>query len=40
MRGRDESKPEDCGPMIWQTLSHYRILEKFGGDAGSPAWRN
>jgi non-specific serine/threonine protein kinase len=30
MRRRDESKPEDCGPMIGQTVSHYRILEKLG----------
>jgi serine/threonine protein kinase len=31
MREKDESVPEDSGPMIGQTLSHYRILEKLGG---------
>jgi serine/threonine protein kinase/tetratricopeptide (TPR) repeat protein len=30
MRGRDEPKPEDCGPLIGQTVSHYRILDKLG----------
>jgi serine/threonine protein kinase/Flp pilus assembly protein TadD len=31
MRGRDESKPEDSGPKIGKTVSHYLILEKLGG---------
>jgi hypothetical protein len=38
MRGRDDSKPGDDDPMIGQTVSHHRIVEKLG--AGGMGQRN